>query len=106
MRSPQEAPLATFQINPADVSALTASLRADASALTPVQDTSPPGVGPLRTFVEALGAAVGSVNSRASALREEAERLAGVMDATSDAATTVDARLGRDLGFAAGVQLP
>ena len=106
MRSLQEAPLATFQINPADVSALTASLRADAAALTPVEAAAPPGVGPLRSFVEAFEAAVGSVNTRASALRDEAERLAGVMDATSDAATSVDARLGRDLGFTAGVQLP
>ncbi|WP_291314748.1 hypothetical protein [Corynebacterium sp. UBA2622] len=102
MRSPLEAPLTTFLIDPAAVSSLTASLRADASALVPLATCGPPAVGPVRAFADAFSAAVANVNASNDALRGEAVRLADVMDTTSDAAVNVDSRLGRALE----VQLP
>ncbi|WJY96901.1 hypothetical protein CFOUR_02315 [Corynebacterium fournieri] len=82
--------MTVFQIDSADVSALTDSLREDAAQLQLLHDVNVPDIWPLGEFSATVKSAIGKANTDAEALRAEARRIAAVMDLTVDAAAAVD----------------
>ena len=89
----------SFVVDAPAVAELTRALRTAASAIADI--TTPPGhpgPGPTAAFDAALARAVERANERGVMLREEALRLADVMDLTVEAATAVDTASARRLG--------
>ena len=89
--------MTVFHIDPAAVSAMTDSLRADAAQLQLLDDVNVPDLWPLGEFSAALSQAITKANTDAEALRAEANRIAAAMDLAADAAVAVDDRTCRKL---------
>lgn len=89
--------MTVFHIDPAAVSAMTDSLRADAEQLQLLDDVNVPDLWPLGEFSAALSQAITKANTDAEALRAEANRIAAAMDLAVDAAVAVDDRTCRKL---------
>lgn len=90
--------MTVFQLDSKTVHALTNSLRRDAGNLNPLADLNVPATGVLAHFSAAVTGAIGTANTRAAELRDEARRIADAMDLTVDAAAAVDAGTSARLG--------
>ena len=92
--------MTVIHIDPAAVSAMTESLRADAAQLQLLDDVNVPDLWPLGEFSAAVTESIAKANTDAEALRAEAHRIAEVMDLAVDAAAAVDTCTCRKLGAA------
>lgn len=79
-----------FELNSETVSAHTTLLRKDAEALRPLSEITIPESSPSSLYRAAVAEAFQTANHRAEQFREEALRIADVMDLTVTAADNVD----------------
>ncbi|QPK83634.1 hypothetical protein G7Y29_02150 [Corynebacterium qintianiae] len=88
----------SFIVDAPAVADLTATLREAAAGIGEIPSVPAPGPGATADFAAALAHAIERANERGWLLREEASRIADVMDLTVDAARAVDDALARELG--------
>lgn len=89
--------MTTFIVDADRIETLTATLRRCAEQISDIPGAGGLGTGPTAPLDAALAEAILRTNDRGHQVRDEALRLADVMDLAVSAATVVDSGLGRTL---------
>lgn len=80
----------TLNVDPPAIADLTATLRRAVADLPDIDPPATASAGPTAGFGAALSRAIAGANERGRLVREEARRLADVMDLTVEATVAVD----------------